>query len=635
MLLIAVPVVVILVNLVWDLYSRHATGLARLLPVDSLAARPFGGVASSARSASGWRRVCHPASLHDGAPARRDLHEFRLPLPAESIILGVSNSQFFGSLFGDSSAIVTYMRHVGWNLNTVYQTGSNMGTDQKHDNPLLCNIGSGTMVSDGLKMINMQMSATSFRLAESKIGDNNFLGNNISYPPNARTGTNVLFGTKTMVPIDGPVRENIGLLGSPAFEIPRKVDRDRDINTSFDEQTRRARLRRKNSYNFVTALIFLASQWVAMFVAFVLGQAGFASLRSFRHLRVLRSQCGAHRLQHGLLHRARARGPGLQATQAAARLDLRSVFLVARKVLEVKGFPDLDHVRRHPVPRHAASRHGHEGRRQAVRLQRGHPGTLADRGRRLRQSERGLCVAGTLARGRRVQVRLHPARQQMLGRPRGLSSLRRQHRRRRRARRRFLPDEGRDPGLSYGVVRKSGQAGAPPRGSGRGLRPGRRRPHRPKRVRPGMSDKVKLKKVTADNWEAVVELELGAGQEDLVASNLYSVAEAQFDPDARPHAVYAWKRVVGFLMYDVQKTKGKVQEASIYRFMIDRKQQGKGYGRAALSKALEENPSDPGGEQDIDPLHARKSGCKAVLRQLRLRGGGRDRDGEVIAVLKL
>jgi diamine N-acetyltransferase len=48
-----------------------------------------------------------------------------------------------------------------------------------------------------------------------------------------------------------------------------------------------------------------------------------------------------------------------------------------------------------------------------------------------------------------------------------------------------------------------------------------------------MSDKVKLKKVNADNWEAVVELELGADQEDLVASNLYSVAEAQFNPDAR------------------------------------------------------------------------------------------------------
>jgi GNAT superfamily N-acetyltransferase len=53
-----------------------------------------------------------------------------------------------------------------------------------------------------------------------------------------------------------------------------------------------------------------------------------------------------------------------------------------------------------------------------------------------------------------------------------------------------------------------------------------------------MSDKVKPKKVTVDNWEAMVELEL--------------------------------------------------VEASIYRFMIDRKHQGKGYSRAALSKALEE-----------------------------------------------
>ncbi|MGC2599503.1 MAG: hypothetical protein WA395_15395, partial [Nitrososphaeraceae archaeon] len=57
----------------------------------------------------------------------------------QSIVRGVSNSGFFTSLFGDSSFITTYMRYVGWNLNTVYQTGSNMGTEQGHDNPLLCN----------------------------------------------------------------------------------------------------------------------------------------------------------------------------------------------------------------------------------------------------------------------------------------------------------------------------------------------------------------------------------------------------------------------------------------------------------------------------------------------------------------
>src|SRR5947199_4033236 len=106
-------------------------------------------------------------------------------------------------------------------------------------------------------MINMQMSPTSFSLAESKIGETNYLGNDIFYPPNGRTGANVLLGTKTMIPIDGPVRENVGLLGSPPFEIPRMVDRDRDINASIDEATRRLRLRQKNRYNAVTALMFL------------------------------------------------------------------------------------------------------------------------------------------------------------------------------------------------------------------------------------------------------------------------------------------------------------------------------------------------------------------------------------------
>ena len=38
-----------------------------------------------------------------------------------------------------------------------------------------------------------------------------------------------------MIPIDGPVRENVGLLGSPCFEIPRMVERDRDINAALDE----------------------------------------------------------------------------------------------------------------------------------------------------------------------------------------------------------------------------------------------------------------------------------------------------------------------------------------------------------------------------------------------------------------
>ncbi len=194
----------------------------------------------------------------------------------QSIIFRVSNSEFFCVLFGDSAFVVSYMRYVGWKMNKVEQTGSNMGTNQRHDNPFLCNIGSGTMVSDGLSMINTHTSATSFQLAEAKIGENNYLGNDIFYPPDGRTGANVLLATKAMIPIDGPVRENVGLLGSPAFEIPRMVDRDRDMNAVFDEATRSIRLSQKNRYNLVTALLFLASRWFSFFAALALWAGALA-----------------------------------------------------------------------------------------------------------------------------------------------------------------------------------------------------------------------------------------------------------------------------------------------------------------------------------------------------------------------
>ena len=98
-----------------------------------------------------------------------------------------------------------------------------------------------------------------------------------------------------------------------------------------------------------------------------------------------------------------------------------------------------------------------------------------------------------------------------------------------------------------------------------------------------MSKNVKLKDVTAKNWRAVARLELAPDQSDLVADNLYSIAESKFDPDARPRAVYAGDEPVGFLMYDASDG-----EALIYRFMIDRRHQGKGYGRAALVLAIDE-----------------------------------------------
>ena len=173
----------------------------------------------------------------------------------------LSNSPVYNLLFGDSALIVPYVRFIGYRLNKVIQTGSNFGLVQKHDDPFLCNIGSGTMVSDGLMMLNAPMSSSSFSLREVRIGENTYLGNLINFPAAAKIGANCLLATKVMVPVEGPMRENIGLLGSPPFEIPRVVDRDRDLQV-HDEDVRRGLIAEKTRYNVGTIVGYLVCIWL-------------------------------------------------------------------------------------------------------------------------------------------------------------------------------------------------------------------------------------------------------------------------------------------------------------------------------------------------------------------------------------
>jgi non-ribosomal peptide synthetase-like protein len=98
------------------------------------------------------------------------------------------------------------------------------------------------------------------------MGDRNFLGNNISFPPGARAGENCLLATKVRIPIGGPVHRDVGLLGSPAFVIPRSVHRDGAFRELDNEEERRRLLRHKNLHNTVTVLIYLAAGLVDLYV---------------------------------------------------------------------------------------------------------------------------------------------------------------------------------------------------------------------------------------------------------------------------------------------------------------------------------------------------------------------------------
>jgi non-ribosomal peptide synthetase-like protein len=174
----------------------------------------------------------------------------------------LSNVGFFNALFGDSSAIVRYLGLIGYRLAPVEQTGSNFGMEVKHEMPTLAAVGTGTMVSDGLSIINADFSSSSFRVCPAVIGTRNFLGNGIAYPAGGRTGDDCLLATKVMIPVSGPVREGVGLLGSPSFEIPRSVHSDQQFGHLSTNRRRRHRLKAKNRHNAATIGLHLLVRWL-------------------------------------------------------------------------------------------------------------------------------------------------------------------------------------------------------------------------------------------------------------------------------------------------------------------------------------------------------------------------------------
>src|SRR5262245_52580612 len=99
-----------------------------------------------------------------------------------------------------------------------------------------------------------------------------------------------------------------------------------------------------------------------------------------------------------------------------------------------------------------------------------------------------------------------------------------------------------------------------------------------------MAARVELREITQDSLRAVLDLAVEPEQAAYVAPNARSIAEAYFEPRAWFRAVYADDDPVGFVMLFRDPAMG----FWVWRFMIDARYQGKGYGRRALELFVEE-----------------------------------------------
>ena len=104
-----------------------------------------------------------------------------------------------------------------------------------------------------------------------------------------------------------------------------------------------------------------------------------------------------------------------------------------------------------------------------------------------------------------------------------------------------------------------------------------------------MAETVELREITAETVRQVTALAVAPDQEGYVAPNAVSIAEAYFQPKAWFRAIAAGEELVGFAMVYRDAEAG---EFYVWRFMIDARHQGRGYGRRAVELLVEEARGD-------------------------------------------
>lgn len=148
----------------------------------------------------------------------------------------------------------------------------------------------------------------------------------------------------------------------------------------------------------------------------------------------------------------------------------------------------------------------------------------------------------------------------------------------------------------------------------------------------GRKDTVSLRKVTEENLKSVLNLEVTKEQEKFVASNARSIAEAYFSEHAWFRAIYADETPVGFLMISDMPEKA---EYYLWRFMIDARYQGKGYGRKALELLIDYVKTRPNAKVFYTSHRKGKGGPEGFYLKIGFRHTGKVEHGEFLMKLEL
>ena len=125
---------------------------------------------------------------------------------------------------------------------------------------------------------------------------------------------------------------------------------------------------------------------------------------------------------------------------------------------------------------------------------------------------------------------------------------------------------------------------------------------------------VELREITKDNLEEVLDLSIYEHQKSYVSSTAYSLAQAYAYRDtAFPFAVYADNTIVGFIMLGYYEARNQY---TLWKFLIDKKYQNKGYGREALIQGIQYLKNRFGAEEVYTGVKPENENAKRLYRSV-------------------
>lgn len=142
---------------------------------------------------------------------------------------------------------------------------------------------------------------------------------------------------------------------------------------------------------------------------------------------------------------------------------------------------------------------------------------------------------------------------------------------------------------------------------------------------------IELRELDKSNYRDILKLKVADNQMGFVASNAISLAQALFHSQAWYRGIYQGDTAVGFVMLELDMKK---PEYYLWRYMIDEKFQGNGYGLAALKLVIEYVKSLPESTEFILSYVPKEGNPKGFYEKLGFLETGEIEDGEVIMKLK-